>query len=77
MFSLENAKGILTNNNGETINAIQTTLDDLYNLCSVLNTYNFGIPQYRERWYCVGFNKPIGFNFPVRNDVGSKISVQI
>lgn len=75
MFLLENVKGILTNNNGETINAIQTTLDDLgYTIySSVLNTYNFGIPQYRERWYCVGFNKPIGFNFPVRNDVGSKI----
>ena len=75
MFLLENVKGIVTNNNGKTLNAIRTTLEDLgYTMYSkVLNTYDFGVPQYRERWYCVGFNKSIDFKFPIGKDSGTKL----
>lgn len=30
----------------------------------VLNTKDFGVPQNRERWFCVGFKKPREYRFP-------------
>lgn len=75
MFVLENVKGIVTHDRGNTLDTIFKTLDKLgYTLYSkVINTYDFGIPQYRERWFCVGFLKPVGFEFPIGNNPGTKI----
>lgn len=30
----------------------------------VLSSLDYGLPQKRERWYCVGFDKKIDFTFP-------------
>ena len=38
---------------------------------TILNSYDFGVPQYRERWYCVAIRKDIdssSFRFPDNKD---------
>ena len=73
MLFLENVKGIVTHDKGNTIKTITGVLKELgYTIyTTVLNTYDFGLPQNRERWYCVGFLNPIAFEFPVGNRRGS------
>ena len=63
---LENVKGIVTHEGGKTLNTILEILKNLgyFSHTAVLDTYDFGIPQYRERWYCVAFRKNIEFEFP-------------
>ncbi len=75
MILLENVKGIVTHDKGNTLSIINKVLDELgYTVYTkVLNTYDFGLPQYRERWYCVGFLKPIHFEFPVGIKKGSTL----
>jgi DNA (cytosine-5)-methyltransferase 1 len=56
LFILENVKGLLSHDNGQTFKTIITTLDELgYDLqWQVLNSKNFGVPQNRERVFIVG-----------------------
>jgi len=56
LFLLENVKGLLSHDNGNTFKTIITTLDELgYDLqWQVLNSKDFGVPQNRERVYIVG-----------------------
>lgn len=74
-FLLENVKGLVNHDNGNTLNVILRTLDELgYNVeYKVLNALDYGIPQNRERWYCVGFLKNLktDFNniFPIKKDL--------
>lgn len=67
MFFLENVKGLVSHEKGETMSTIINSLENLgYDVhWKVLNSLNFGVPQKRERWYCVGFDKKIDFEFPV------------
>ena len=53
---LENVKGLLSHDNGNTFKTIISTLDELgYDLqWQVLNSKNFGVPQNRERVFIVG-----------------------
>ncbi len=53
---LENVKGLLSHDGGNTIHTIIATLDDLgYDLqWQVLNSKDFGVPQNRERIFIVG-----------------------
>lgn len=58
-FILENVKGLVNHNNGETLKII---LDELSNIgydvqYKVLNSENYGVPQLRERVYFVGIKK--------------------
>lgn len=64
-FILENVKGITNHDNGKTLETILTILDGLgYTYVQkVINAKNIGIPQNRERWYCVG----------VRNDLNIEL----
>lgn len=60
-FLLENVKGLVSHNNGKTLDTIVNTLHEIgYNLkWQVLNAKDYGVPQNRERWYCIGILKEI------------------
>lgn len=76
MFLLENVKGLKSHNRGKTLNTIETLLRNIgYTIkWEILNSYHFGLPQYRERWYCVGFNRNIKFDFPNGKFNGIRLS---
>ena len=75
IFLLENVKGLKSHDGGKTLTIIEKSLTELgYNIhWTVLNSYDFGLPQYRERWYCVGFKDKVNFKFPVGNKRGVKL----
>ena len=56
-FLLENVKGLLSSDEGETFQSILGILTDIgYQLeWQVLNSKNFGVPQNRERVFIVGY----------------------
>ena len=56
LFILENVKGLLSHDNGNTFKVIISTLTELgYDLqWQVVNSKNFGVPQNRERVFIVG-----------------------
>lgn len=55
-FILENVKGLLSHDNGNTFKTIISTLVELGYDCQwqVLNSKNYGVPQNRERVFIVG-----------------------
>ena len=71
---LENVKGLLNHNKGETFRIILNTLDELgYDVeWQVLNSKHFGVPQSRERVYIVGHlrGQRTGKVFPIGTGVG-------
>jgi DNA (cytosine-5)-methyltransferase 1 len=75
MFLLENVKGLKSHEGGRTLKVIESALTGLgYTIkWEILNSYDFGLPQYRERWYCVGFLDKIDFIFPRGGKRGSKL----
>lgn len=79
-FILENVRGITNHDGGRTLKTILGTLDELgYNYkYNVLNAKEYGIPQHRERWYCIGIRKDINtninlFNFPRKCNLKFKV----
>lgn len=75
-FFLENVKGIVSHDNGKTIETIRTILTDElgYDIHEcVLCSLDFGLPQKRERWYCVGFKKKTEFKFPKGTNKGATL----
>lgn len=60
-FLLENVKGLVNHDNGNSFKVILKSLDDAgyYVTYKVLNSLNYGVPQMRERIYFVGFRKDI------------------
>lgn len=75
MFFLENVKGLVSHRQGKTLKIILKNLRDLgYDVhWKVLSSLAFGLPQKRERWYCVGFDKPTEFEFPTGIDKKPKL----
>ena len=66
-FFLENVKGIVSHDKGKTIETIRSILKDElgYDMHEcILSSLDFGLPQKRERWYCIGFKKNTDFVFP-------------
>ena len=67
-FILENVKGLINHDKGETLRVILDTLSKKldYNVFyDVLNSKDYKVPQNRERVYIVGFrDKSIEFKFP-------------
>ena len=63
---LENVKGFVNHDKGNTFKVVKETLQDLgYKVyAKVLNAKDFGIPQNRERIYIVAFLNDIEFEFP-------------
>lgn len=84
-FLLENVKGLLSHDNGNTFKTIITTLVEM-GYCvewEVLNSKNFGVPQNRERVFIHGFREgcgrqilPIGI-FDEQVDSGAKEASKI
>ena len=58
-FLLENVRGLLSHNKGETFQTILKVLSDLgYNVeWQVLNSAHFGVPQRRERVFIKGYSR--------------------
>lgn len=66
MVFLENVKGLVSHDQRKTL---ETVISSLINLgyfphWKVLSSLDFGLPQKRERWYCVAFREDIPFEFP-------------
>lgn len=66
MVFLENVKGLVSHKNGETLKVIIDNLRKLgyYPHWQILSSLDFGLPQKRERWYCVAFREDVPFVFP-------------
>lgn len=66
VFLFENVKGITNHDNGKTWHVIHDIFEELgYDVhFRVLNSKDYGIPQNRERLYCLGFKKKTNFKFP-------------
>jgi DNA (cytosine-5)-methyltransferase 1 len=77
-FLFENVKGLVSHDNGNTLQTIENTLSDLgysYDY-KVLNSWDFGVPQNRERIYIVGFRdwrEAADFKFPEQQDHSGNI----
>lgn len=68
-FFLENVEGIVNHDGGNTLKVIEDTLKELgYNFSwKVMNACDYGTPQNRKRWYCVGFREDLSIGFQGQN----------
>lgn len=91
-FLLENVQGIVNHDQGNTLKTIERILTELgYDFSwNVMNAKDYGVPQNRSRWYCVGFRNDLGiissnnlfedstlekiFRFPKKRDL--KITIE-
>ncbi len=77
LFILENVKGLLSHDEGNTFKTIISTLDELgYDLqWQVLNSKNFGVPQNRERVFIIGHLRGTSRPqvFPIGEGIGGDI----
>ena len=67
VFIFENVKGMLNPDRGRTWSVIKRTFeqDCGYQVYfQVLNSKDYGVPQSRERIYCIGFKSPVDFKYP-------------
>lgn len=67
VFIFENVKGMLNHDRGRTWSVIKRTFeqDCGYQVYfQVLNSKDYGVPQSRERIYCIGFKEPVDFKYP-------------
>lgn len=67
VFIFENVKGMLSHDRGRTWSVIKRTFEEdcgyqVY--FQVLNSKDYGVPQSRDRIYCIGFKKPVDFKYP-------------
>jgi DNA (cytosine-5)-methyltransferase 1 len=71
-FMFENVKGLVGHDGGRTLEVILRTLrEDLGYYVpepKVLNSWDYGVPQNRERIFIVGFDKENDFEFPDKKD---------
>lgn len=66
-FIFENVKGMINHDHGNTWKIIRETFErdcgyDIH--AKVLNAKDYGIPQSRERLFCIGFREKTEFSFP-------------
>lgn len=67
VFIFENVQGLFKHDSGKTWEVIKNTFEEYcgYDVhFQLLNSKNYGIPQVRERLYCVGFRKKTNFKYP-------------
>lgn len=67
VFLFENVKGIVSHDKGRTWQTIKNVFSDLgYDIHEqILNSKDYGIPQHRERMYCLGFKEKTRFEYPL------------
>lgn len=75
---LENVKGFKSHDKGNTMDIALKALDaaGYHTYWTILNSYDYGVPQFRERWYCVAIRKDIDsgvFEFPKNRDRTTKL----
>lgn len=71
-FLLENVEGLVTHDNGKTLEIIENSLDNegFEVFKQIINASDYGVPQHRKRIYIVGFkrslfkNSEVQFRFP-------------
>ena len=63
-FLLENVKGLVTHDKGQTIRIIVTELENAgYDVIyKVLSSIDYGVPQMRQRVYFIGIRRDLGFD---------------
>jgi len=63
---LENVKGFKSHDDGQTMHIALKALQEIgyHTKWQILNSYDFGVPQYRERWYCIATKENVNFDFP-------------
>ena len=67
VFIFENVKGMLSHDKGRTWQVIKNTFEDYcdYDIYyQVLNGKDYGVPQSRDRLYCIGFREDTEFKYP-------------
>ena len=67
VFLFENVQGLFKHDNGRTWDVIRKTFEDYcgYDVhYQLLNARDYGVPQIRERLYCIGFRKKTKFKYP-------------
>ena len=66
IWIMENVDNMLTCHNGEDWKTIKAEFDTLgYDIhYQVLNAYDYGVPQNRNRLFCIGFKNKTDFLFP-------------
>lgn len=66
VFIFENVKGLVNHDKGKTWQVMYSIFKELgYDVhFRVLNAKDYGIPQHRERIFCVGFQHPTVFEYP-------------
>ena len=76
-FLLENVKGLISHNQGQTFATIMDILQNKLGYkvyYQVFDAKYFGVPQHRERIYIVGFkDHSIDFNFPTPPNIPVKL----
>ena len=67
VFIFENVKGLINHDKGKTWQVIYSIFKELgYDVhFRILNAKDYGIPQHRERIFCVGFQNPTIFEYPM------------
>ena len=67
VFIFENVQGLLKHDQGRTWEVVYNTFREYcgYDVhYQLLNARDYGIPQTRERLYCIGFRKKTNFKYP-------------
>ena len=67
VFIFENVQGLFKHDQGRTWEVIRKTFEDYcgYDVhYQLLNARDYGVPQTRERLYCIGFKKKTNFKYP-------------
>lgn len=67
VFIFENVRGMLYHDKGHTWEVIKKTFEDDCNYqvyYQVLNSKEYGVPQGRDRIYCIGFKQETDFKYP-------------
>ena len=67
VFIFENVQGLFKHDGGRTWDVVRKTFEDYcgYDIhYQLLNARDYGVPQTRERLYCIGFRKKTKFKYP-------------